>query len=276
MSTAMPLSKEPGVRQNAAQSAIDEQNERLAAMNADGSALDKDQVAQDQEALDALEPGAGIDSSWLDKPVDDLSEIRRWVIGKPPEDGGKKTEFSIYTQQPLGWMARTRFFSIMSAAMSKAIRATGGEVAGMGDVFGEGGGTIRERGARLMQRDWQDASSFMAMGMELAAYVPDLLVECYCIWLQVPPNERMWAKMVFEMPWDPENNKWGLKDEEHRTLMGTFIDQNYEELRGFFTDDLPAIARRVVVNEKARAGRESESDQSKPSNTSGQPEVATS
>lgn len=243
--------------------------------------IDKDAVAAAEakaqaDAMDSLEPGAGDDSSWLDKPVDSLKEIRRWVIGKPPGEGGKESEYSVYVQQPLGWMARSRFFSIMSAALSKAIRATGGEVAGMGDVFGEGGGTIRERAQRLTQRDFQDASQFAAMAMELAAYVPDLLVECYCIWLQVPNGERGWAKLVFEQPWDPEHNKWGLKDEEHRIVIGTFIDQNYEELRGFFTEDLPAIARRVVVNEKARAGRESESDLSKPSSSSGQPEVATS
>ena len=257
---------------------VAEQNARMKSAD-DGEALSKEAAAAaaaDAEAMDALEPGAGDDGSWLDKPVDSLKEIRRWVVGKPPGEGGKESEYSVYVQQPLGWMARSRFFSIMSAALSKAIRATGGEVAGMGDVFGEGGGTIRERAARLTQRDFQDASQFMAMAMELSAYVPDLLLECYCIWLQVPVGERSWAKLVFEQPWDPENNKWGLKDEEHRIVIGSFIDQNYEELRGFFTDDLPAIARRVVINERARAGQESESDPSKPSSTSGQQEAATS
>src|SRR4051812_25542326 len=236
----------------------------------------KAQAATDNSALDDLEPGS--QPSWLDKPVDSLVEVRRWVIGKPPEEGGKTTEYSVYVQQPLGWMARGRFFSIMTAALSKAIRATGGEVAGMGDIFGEGGGTIRERGQKLMARDWADASQFMAMAMELSAYVPDLLLECYCVWLQVPTNtgERDWAKLVFEQPWDPEHNKWGLRDEEHRIIIGTFIDQNYEELRGFFTGDLPAIARRVVINERARVARESESAPSKQSNTSGQPEAVTS
>jgi hypothetical protein len=264
-------------RKPAGASQVDEQNARA---NADGDgALNKEAaaaMAADNEALEDLEPGAGEAASWLDKPVDDLTEVRRWVIGKPPEEGGKNTEFSVYVQQPLGWMSRSRFFSIMSAAMSKAIRATGGEVAGMGDVFGEGGGTIRERGQKLMQRDFQDASQFAAMAMELSAYVPDLLLECYCIWLQVPNGERQWAKLVFEQPWDPEHNKWGLKDEEHRIVIGTFIDQNYEELRGFFTEDLPAIARRVVVNEKARADRESDTVPSKPSNSSGPVEAVTS
>jgi hypothetical protein len=255
------------------------QNERMRAGTDEAAeALNKQaaEAAADAAAMDALDPGAGDDSSWLDKPVDDLKEIRRWVIGKPPGEGGKESEYSVYIQQPIGWMARSRFFSIMTAAMSKAIRATGGEVAGMGDIFGEGGGTMRERAAKLTQRDFQDASQFAAMAMELSAYVPDLLLECYCIWLQVPAGERMWAKLVFEQPWDPDNNKWGLKDHEHRIVIGTFIDQNYDELRAFFTEDLPAIARRVVLNERARVDRESASAPSKPSSTSGQPEVATS
>lgn len=254
----------------------EDQNARFDAAN---DALNKEQAAAaqaDAEGMNALDPEAGNEASWLDQPVDTLKETRRWVIGKPPEHGGKENEYSVYIQQPLGWMARSRFFSLVTAAMSKAIRATGGEVAGMGDVFGEGGGTIRERAAKLSQRDFQDASSFAAMALELAAYVPDLLSECYLVWLQVPNGERFFAKQVFEMPWDPENAKWGLKDDDHRTIIGTFIDQNYDELRGFFTEDLPAIARRVVINEKARADRESESVPSKPSNSSGQPEVATS
>jgi len=226
------------------------------------------QAAKDAEALNTLD-GMGDTATWLDKPVDDLSEIKRWIIGKPPEEGGKDTEYAVYIQQPLGWMARNRFFSLITAALSKAIRASGGEVAGMGDIFGNNAGTIRERGARLMERDWQDASTFMTLAAELSSYVPDLMLEFYCIWLQVPPGERPWAKLVFEQPHDPERNLWGPTDSQHRTIIGTFIDQNYEGLREFFTTDLPAIARRVVVNERNRQDRESTSDQSKPSNSSG-------
>jgi hypothetical protein len=275
---APPAKKPPARKRPAKPSAVDEHNAHMKAAEGpiDKEAAAAAEAAAQAEAMDALEPGAGDDISWLDQPVDSLKEIRRWVIGKPPGEGGKDSEYSVYIQQPLGWMARSRFFSIVSAAMSKAIRATGGEVAGMGDIFGEGGGTIRERAAKLTQRDFRDASSFAAMAMELSAYVPDLLLECYCIWLQVPVGERAWAKLVFEQPWDPENNKWGLKDEEHRIVIGTFVDQNYEELRGFFTEDLPAIARRVVANERARADHESESDLSKQSSTSGVQEAATS
>lgn len=232
-------------------------------------------AAKHAEAMDSLEPGAGDTTSWLNKPVDDLSEVKRWIVGKPPEHGGQDREYSVYVQQPLGWMARQRFFALVSAALSKAIRASGGEVAGMGDIFGNSGGTIRERGEKLMQRDWQDASTFMALAAELSAYVPDLFLEFYCVWLQVPPAERPWAKLIFEQPYDPERNLWGFTDNQHRTIVGTFIDQNYEELRGYFTEDLPAIARRVVANERKRQDRESTSAPSKPSNSSGPVVAAT-
>lgn len=238
-------------------------------------ATSADALSKDQKALDDLEGVGDTTESWLDKPVDDLTEVKRWIIGKPPSEGGKETEYSIYVQQPLGWMARSRFFSLMSSALSRAIRATGGDVAGMGDIFGNEGGTLRERGERLMQRDWQDASTFAALIAELAAYVPDLLLDCYCIWLQVPTKERGWAKAVFDQPHDPERNLWGPTDDEHRDIIGRFIDQNFESLREFFTGDLPAIARRVVLNERKRTDRESTSAQSKQSNSSG-PEEATS
>ena len=231
---------------------------------------------QDNDALGDLEPGADDTTSWMDQPVDDLSEIRRWVVGKPPGEGGKDTEYSVYVQQPLGWMARSRFFALISSALSRAIRASGGEVAGMGDIFGNEGGTIRQRGERLMARDWQDASTFMALAAELTAYVPDLMIEFYLIWLQVPTSERNFAKIVFEQPRDPERNLWGFTDDEHRMIIGTFIDQNYDSLREFFTVDLPAIARRVVNNERKRQDRESTSVQSKQSNSSGPVVEATS
>jgi hypothetical protein len=88
--------------------------------------------------MDALDPGAGDSTGWLDKPVDDLKEIRRWVLGKPPGQGGKESEYSVYVQQPLGWMARSRFFSIVSAAMSKGHPCHGRR--GRGD-----GGHLRRR-----------------------------------------------------------------------------------------------------------------------------------
>lgn len=229
---------------------------------------------KDEAALDVLD-GLGDTESWLDRPVEDLSEPKRWVVGKPPEEGGKETEYSVYIQKRLGFIARTRFIALISAALSKGIRASGGEVAGMADIFGNEGGSLRQRGERLMQRDWQDASTFMALVTELTAYTPDLLIELYCLFLHVPGGEKIWAKEIFNQDHDPERNLWGPTDDEHMEIMGRFIDQNYNKLREFFTNDLPSLARRVVANERKRQDQESTSDQSKQSNSSG-PEAVTS
>src|SRR4051812_49496207 len=43
----------------------------------------KAQAATDNSALDDLEPGS--QPSWLDKPVDSLVDVRRWVIGRSEE-----------------------------------------------------------------------------------------------------------------------------------------------------------------------------------------------
>lgn len=260
--------------------AVADHNARMAAGDAEAkkeAARAAKEAKADVEGMETLEKGSSA-QSWLDKPVDDLSEVRRWIIGKSPQEGGEENEYAVYYQRPLGHMARMRFFSLMTSAFSRALRATGGQVAGMGDVFGNQGGTMVQRYQRLRERDWSDASSFMVMAFELASYYPDLFIEAYTIWLDVPTGERIWAKQVFEQDWDPANNRWGLTDEDHDIIVGTFIDQNYEKLRAFFTSTLPGQIRRVVQNEKARKEREdraSTSDQSKPSSTSGQPEEET-
>jgi hypothetical protein len=81
---------------------------------------------------------------------------------------------------------------------------------------------------------------------------------------------------VFEQRWDPDRGLYGLRDEDHEEIIERFIDQNYEELRGFFTRTLPRFAARVAEREKERADRVSTSAPSKPSSTSGRTEEATS
>ena len=91
----------------------------------------EDVIEEADEAMEILEPKV---------------DAKRWVVGKPPEEGGKETEYSVYTQLPLGYMARNRMFSLIGRTMSAAIKSTGGSVGGMEDVFGSGGGTLVERG----------------------------------------------------------------------------------------------------------------------------------
>lgn len=201
----------------------------------------------------------------LDK-LDPQTKPKRWMIGKAPEHGGTEKQYSIYVQDKLPWMPRQQFFSLVARTFSQAIKASGGNVAGMADVFGDEGGSLMDRGRRLTQRDLTDASQFMTLAFELIGYSADFLIDCYVILLDVPRAEREWARMRFSEPWDPDKEKYGLKDEQHEEIIQTFIDQNYEEIRRFFVVTMPTMGRRIALHEKARdrktiEGQESRSDQ---------------
>lgn len=219
---------------------VKQQNEKLAS-----------QTQPDDSDLDELEAELKkVEED--DEILQPLVDAQRWVIGKPPELQGKSTEYSVYWQRPLGFMARNRFIALVTKTMSVSIRATGGDIGGMGDVFGEGEGTIVERGKRLREHDFKDASSFFALAMELIGYAPEFLSECYCLFLDVPVKERGWFKEVIERRYDPDNDQWGLSEEAALEIIELFIYQNYEDMRRFFLEKLPKIAKRVSQMEKAR------------------------
>jgi hypothetical protein len=238
---------------SARKSKVEEQAEDVAKKTKAQEAKErKAEIEKHRKALEALSPSSD--------PVE-------WHIGRTPEYGGKEKHYSIYVQDKLPWMARQKFFALLSRTFSQAIKASGGSVGGMGDIFGsDEGGSLIERGRRLTQRDFMDASSFMTLAFELVGYSPDFLVECYVLWLNVPRVERSWARERFNEPWDPEKELWGLKDEDHERLIEIFIDQNYEDIRDFFAVRLPKLAQRVAAHEKAKdrnRDQESESDLSK-------------
>lgn len=194
--------------------------------------------------------------------LESKADPKRWVIGKPNEEGGTEDEFSIYYQRPLGYMARMRFFSLVSSTIADSIKAGGSISFGGSDIFG-GQGSIKQRAAQLSTQDFADAASFMALAMQLVTYAPDFLLDCYVLWLDVPPAERAWAKIVMEQPNDPKRNKWGLTDEQGLEMIEIFIDQNYEDIHDFFVVKLPQLAQRVREREAERKARESGSAQLK-------------
>jgi hypothetical protein len=205
----------------------------------------EEEMEEARKALEALEPSVA--------PV-------RWMIGKTPELGGNEKQYSIYVQDKLPWMQRQRFFALVSRTFSNALKQSGGAVGGMGDIFGDEGGSLVERGRKLTQRDLTDASQFMALAFELVGYSADFLVEVYLILLDVPRSEHEWARNRFSEGWDPEREKYGLKDEDNEKIIQVFIDQNYEEIRRFFVVTLPEMGRRIALHEKSK-DRASKSDQ---------------
>jgi hypothetical protein len=214
-------------------------------------AQDRDREAAIKENDEALEK------------LESMVEAKRWIIGRSPELGGKEGQYGIYIQDKLGFMARQRFFALVSRAVTTAIKQSG-EVAGVSEMFT--GATdmspagLIEQGRALTKQDTVDASSFLTVALELVSYSPDFLTECYALWLGVPRSDKEWFKMVIEDPWDPERGYYGLKEEDGIEMIERFIDQNYEDIRRFFAQTLPRLAQRVGEKEKAR---ESESQQSK-------------
>ena len=204
-----------------------------------------DPMVEDQTAEEAIEEAEEA-LNILEPKID----AKRWIVGKPPEQGGRETEYSIYTQLPLGYMARNRLFSLLGRTFSAAIKSTGGAVGGMEDVFGAGGGTLVERGRRLGARDLQDASQFFALAMELIGYAPDFLSDFYAIALDVPIAERGWFRDVIESPYRPEDDRWGMSEDMGVEIIEIFLDQNYEDIRRFFTERLPKIGQRASQREQ--------------------------
>lgn len=222
----------------------------------------------DESQVEAVQAAADVDKAReeTEEALDILEskiDPHRWVIGKPPENGGTEDEFSIYYQRPLGYMARMRFFALVSNTIADAIKSGGSINFGGSDIFGQSGGSIRQRAAQLSTEDFADAASFMALAMQLISYAPEFLMDCYIIWLDVPPAERQWAKLVMEQSRDPERNKWGLTEDDGLEMIEIFIDQNYDDIRDFFGVKLPRLVQRVREREQARKARESESAQSK-------------
>ena len=211
---------------------------------------------EEEDPLEILEPKA---------------EPRVWIIGKPPDKGGEEDEWSRYVQRPLGYMARMRFFALVSGTVGKAMKEGGGISISGADFLSAGVGDLRERAESLRSEDFEDAGSFMALAMQLIGYAPDFLIECYAIWLEVPMHERTWFRRVLNQSYDPERNRWGITDEQGLEMIEVFIDQNYKDIREFFSGKLPALARRVQAREREvqaasqnGAGRKSTSDRSKP------------
>lgn len=220
----------------------------------------KDAPAPETEAQDEEPSGSEVTAKSGDNgkepdpdPLETLEPYTKpkvWIIGKPPSADGNENEWSKYVQRPLGYMARLRFFALVADVFSQAMRESdGGGFSDLGDLAPL---MRRGRGGGLTAADFSDATSFMQLATRLLAVAPDFLLDCYVLWLDVPPAERGWAKAVMDQPHLPEEDKWGLSDDDGLEIIEVFIDQNYEEIRRFFTEKLPRIAERVQQKEEER------------------------
>lgn len=191
--------------------------------------VQEEEEVEEEDQLELLRPST--------EPV-------KWLIGPP----GDQKEF---VQAPLGFFAKMEFYSVVGEAMEAAM--SGPDGLSLDAILGGIPGMSRD----LTAQDFQDADAIMVAIAKLAKYVPHLLIDCYCIWLAVPLEERAWFKKVALKPVE----QGGLNDEEGMEILEIFIGQNAEAIEAFFTKQLPKILRAYG---SLRRGKSRSSKRSKP------------
>lgn len=188
----------------------------------------------------------------MDKLRPDL-DGKVWILGKPPEKGGKNGEWARYDQKELGYFARMRFFALLAGAIGKALE---GEQT-VEDLLKDAG-VVQQRGAgnislgNLSATDLSDLSGVLPVVFRLLEASPDFLLHAYCILLNIPGTQRPWARVIMEQRYDPDDDQWGLTDDQGIEIIQLAIAQNYEPIREFFTGKLPRIAAVARAQEAVR------------------------
>lgn len=175
--------------------------------------------------------------------LDPIGDERIWIVGKPPDKGGKEEEWERYFQRPLGYVAKFRFFGKLSAMIEESLESTGDSL----DSILEEAGVLR--GRKLSAADFRDAASIMPVVLRMVTKFPDYLLELNCILLDVPKGQRPWAMRNMERPYRPESDQWGLSDDDGIGIIETCVEQNWDALVDFFG---PKNLGRIVTRVRAK------------------------
>lgn len=152
-------------------------------------------------------------------------ENRKWKLGD-----------TTYTQRPLSYFAKMEFFSLLAHTIDKAM--VGENALTVSGMLSQVGFT---REGSLTLSDFRDADVFVNGIAKLLVYAPDFLLDSYCIWLAVPPGDRIWAKSMMSRPED----EGGFTDDDGFQIIETFLDQNSDALESFFVQRIPKLAKRA-------------------------------
>lgn len=207
-----------------------------------------DQVIEnDEQVEDQIDPEKTVDD-FLDQ-IQPKGAVREWIVRDLSE--GAPLYERMYVQRPLSYFGKIEVFGLLGATIDKAMQdgLSVDSVMQMGDVFA-GQST--------------SADAFLGGIARLAMYAPDLLMELYCISLAVPRGERDWVKSV----WDRSVTDGGLSDDDGIAILQTFVEQNGEALRDFFTERIPGVVKELAgifsPAEEKKSSRGGASRSSKP------------
>lgn len=192
---------------------------------------EEERQRKDQETLDAIIPKV--------KPVE--------------RSIGQGEDARLYVQKKLSFVGKFQFMGLVGDVVDKAL--SGPNAMTVGHLFEAPAGMSQ---GEITLQAFREADTFVQAVAKLINHAPDFLLDCYCIWLQIPDYEQNWAKEIMKL----DEEEGGLSDDMGIDMIETFIDQNYASLETFFREKLAS------VRDHARKARQSSpSAQSTPSKT---------
>lgn len=136
-----------------------------------------------------------------------------------------------YVQQPLSFFGKMELFSTLGGAVEKALSEDGG--LSLSELLD----APRRTGASLSAQDFADADMFVKGIAKLVQFAPELLKDIYCISLRVPRQERLYVKELMEDQ---------ITDEQGIQLLSSFVDQNWDVMRGFFYEQIQPLVENIT------------------------------
>lgn len=144
-----------------------------------------------------------------------------------------------YYQEKLSFFRKIELFSVLADAIDKALAD--------GALISEFLGDIPEDSSAI-----QDSDIFVKGLLKVVKYSEDLLKDIISISLNVPRRDRVFFNEALD----------SLTDEEAMTIINNFVDQNWDAMKDFFTEQVLPLVTKV-------SGKlQSQSTSSKPSNPS--------
>lgn len=142
-----------------------------------------------------------------------------------------------FVQKPLSFFQKLEVFSVLGAALDKAMSGPNGLT--LSDLFDK----PAEVGDQVSERNYREADTFIKAITKLVQYVPDLIADLYLIVLAVPRGSREYVKEIMESP----ESEGGLSDEQGFQIIETFIDQNWDVMMDFFTERITPLVNKLTA-----------------------------
>lgn len=178
-----------------------------------------------------------------EEKVDDVLETLRPSADPVKRKVGVGAEETEYIQKPLSFFGKMDLYALVGRTLDAAMQSGMSIDALLDDVVPDVGNR------QLTAADFGAADQMMATIAKVTRFAPQLLVDCYTIFLNVPPNDRAWFKETVVKPVD----EGGISDEEGIDILNTFIAQNAEAIEAFFVQHLPLVSKTFRASRSGRS-----------------------